>query len=95
MLYPEHDKFYKRNKDFMEDTNISFSCDSENYENHRVYFCVCCHCFDDLKLGKNVDSLNNRWLKFCSSEDNLNLTTFYGSMRFFRYRELISQSPLY
>ena len=33
-------EFYKNNKEFINDTNINFSCDRKAYGSHRIYFCL-------------------------------------------------------
>ena len=80
--------FYRMNKEFIVDTNISFQCDCDTYGNHRMYFCVCYPCLNDLQDDKSLYVLNNWWMKFCSAESNLNSITFNGKMRFFRYHDI-------
>ena len=80
--------FYRMNKEFIVDMNIFFQCDCDTYGNHRMYFCVCYPCLNDLQDDKSLYVLNNWWMKFCSAESNFNSVTFNGKMRFFRYHDI-------
>ena len=80
--------FYRMNKEFIVDKNIFFQCDCDTYGNHRMYFCICYPCLNDLQDDKSLYVLNNWWIKFCSAESNFNSVTFNGKMRFFRYHDI-------
>ena len=80
--------FYRMNKEFIVDKNIFFQCDCDTYGNHKMYFCICYPCLNDLQDDKSLYVLNNWWMKFCSAESNFNSVTFNGKMRFFRYHDI-------
>ena len=82
------EEFYTRNKEFIANTNFNFSCDCVTYGSHRIYFCVCVECLQDLQEAKNVHLINDRWIKFCLWETNLKSLSLNGTMRFFRYRDI-------
>ena len=79
--------FHATNKEFIKDTNIDFNCDCVTYGSHRLYFCLYCECLRDFQKARNIHSLNDKWLKFCSHEANLNSLSFNGQTRFFKYQE--------
>ena len=79
--------FHATNKEFIKDTNIDFNCDCVTYGSHRLYFCLYCECSRDFQKARNIHSLNDKWLKFCSHEANLNSLSFNGQTCFFKYQE--------
>ena len=80
--------FYNSNKEFIVDTNINFNCDCVIYGSHRIYFCLCAKCWQDLQKGKNLHAVNGCWMKSCPHELNLKSLLLNETMRFFRYWDI-------
>ena len=59
------------------------------------FFCLCIGCLEDLYKVKNKNAINDKWLKYCSTDLNMELITYSCDMRFFGYSELFGNVPLF
>ena len=83
-------KFYYMNKQIFTNLNKTFKCAcDETYVSHCLFFCVCIQCYKDIKNDcNNIDSVNNKRMKFCILRPTLDILNFNGNMRFFGFNDV-------
>ena len=83
-------KFYDTNKEILINLNSTFKCTcNETYGSHRLFFCLCVECFKGIKRNCDLNSVNNKWMKFCILRSSLDILNFNGNMRFFSFKDII------
>ena len=84
------EKFYDTNKEILINLNSTFKCAcNETYGSHRLFFCLCVECFKGIKRNCDLNSVNNKWMKFCIPRPSLDILNFNGNMRFFSFNDII------
>ena len=80
----------------MKNLNSTFKCACNGtYGTHRLFFCVCTDCYQNIKKGCDVSKMNNKWLKFCVLQSSVEILTFNGSMRFFSFKDIVNHSCIF
>ena len=84
--------FYEINKERVVNLQQTFkyTCQS-TYGSHRLYFCICPLCYNDLMFEKKCDCkmINEEWMKFCIQRCYLNRVYHRGSMRFSTFNDVV------
>ena len=84
--------FCEINKERVVNLNQTFkyTCRS-TYGSHRLYFCICTLCYNDLMFKKECDCkmINDEWMKFCIQRCYLYELYFRGNMWFFTFNDVV------
>ena len=60
------------------------------------YVSVSVQCHKNIKNDcNNIDSMNNKWMKFCFLRPALDNLNFNGNMRFFSFNDIIDKTSIF